>query len=64
MVVLTKDMHPQNHISFASVHNMNPYTTIDIDGLPQELWPDHCVRGTEGAELSNLLETNGNEFIV
>lgn len=58
-VVLTKDMHPQTHVSFASTHKMNPFVTIDINGLPQELWPDHCVRGTEGADISSLLEIDG-----
>lgn len=64
VVVLTKDMHPSNHVSFASTHKMNPFITIDIDGMPQELWPDHCIKNTEGAELSTLLETNGKELTV
>lgn len=63
-IVLTKDMHPQDHVSFASTHKMNPFVTIDVDGEPQELWPDHCVKNTHGAELSNLLETNGKELVV
>ena len=29
---------------------------IDLAGLSQVLWPDHCVQGTEGAELVDGLE--------
>lgn len=30
-VILTQDMHPPDHVSFGSTHNMNPFVTI---GLP------------------------------
>jgi nicotinamidase/pyrazinamidase len=62
--ILTKDMHPANHVSFGSTHNMNPFITIDVDGQGQELWPDHCVAGTHGSQLSELLEVDGTEDIV
>jgi nicotinamidase/pyrazinamidase len=54
-VILTQDWHPTHHVSFASTHNLNPFTTIQVDGKKQELWPDHCVAGTPGAEFSPLL---------
>src|SRR5690606_39136550 len=39
------------------------YDVIDLDGLEQVLWPDHCVQGTVGAQLSNQLETRRIEAI-
>src|SRR5512146_1553231 len=51
-VVLTQDFHPSGHVSFASAHpGKAPYQTIELPGGPQELWPDHCVAGSHGAEL-------------
>ena len=45
---ITKDMHPQGHVSFASSHNKNPFSAIEIKGKKQELWPEHCIVGTHG----------------
>jgi nicotinamidase/pyrazinamidase len=51
-VVATQDFHPPGHVSFASAHpGAAPYSTAALPQGPQELWPDHCVRGTRGAEL-------------
>nr|HEX4313773.1 bifunctional nicotinamidase/pyrazinamidase [Kofleriaceae bacterium] len=52
IVVATQDWHPANHQSFASQHpEAKPYDLIDLHGLPQVVWPPHCVQGTHGAEL-------------
>jgi nicotinamidase/pyrazinamidase len=52
LVVATQDWHPAEHGSFASQHDgKRPFETIDLLGLSQVLWPDHCVQGTPGAEL-------------
>ncbi len=52
LVVATQDWHPANHKSFASNHpGRAPGDTIDLDGLDQILWPDHCVQNTHGAEF-------------
>jgi nicotinamidase/pyrazinamidase len=52
IVVATQDWHPADHGSFASQHaGKRPFDTIELAGLPQVLWPDHCVQGTAGAEL-------------
>jgi len=52
VVVATQDWHPPDHGSFASNHpGKRVYDTIDLGGLPQVLWPDHCVQGSAGAEL-------------
>jgi nicotinamidase/pyrazinamidase len=56
LVVATQDWHPRGHGSFASTHSKPVYEVIQIHGLPQTLWPDHCVQGTHGAELVSALE--------
>ena len=55
-VVLTQDWHPPRHSSFASSHpGRRPYETIETSYGKQTLWPDHCVQGTQGAELHSGL---------
>jgi nicotinamidase/pyrazinamidase len=50
LVVATQDWHPADHGSFAANHaGTEPYQVIDLNGLPQVLWPTHCVQGTHGA---------------
>ena len=51
MVVATQDWHPAGHGSFASTHHKTPYEIIELHGLNQVLWPDHCIQGTHGAEF-------------
>jgi len=52
LVVATQDWHPPGHGSFASQHpGRKPFDVIELNGLEQILWPDHCVQGTRGAEL-------------
>lgn len=56
LVVATQDWHPADHLSFASQHpNREIGELIDLAGLDQILWPDHCVQGTRGAELHSDL---------
>ncbi len=58
LVVATQDWHPANHASFASQHRgKKPGDVIDLNGLPQVLWPDHCVQGSKGAEFHPQLDT-------
>src|SRR5438876_1745473 len=62
-VVLTKDWHVPGHLSFASSHpGLAPFETILLS--PQILWPDHCVQGSVGAELSSALSIPKAELIV
>ena len=52
LVIATQDWHPTNHCSFAKNHfGKKAGDTVNIKGLPQILWPVHCVRDTSGAEL-------------
>ncbi|MBD3370913.1 bifunctional nicotinamidase/pyrazinamidase [Candidatus Fermentibacteria bacterium] len=66
VVVLTQDWHPEGHVSFATSHQgAEPGQTVTLeDGTDQMLWPDHCVRGTKGAELHQRLETNTASLIL
>ncbi|THV91157.1 Isochorismatase hydrolase [Aureobasidium pullulans] len=73
--VATKDMHPKDHISFASQHpppNNKPFEssiTIANPHNPEEtqttnLWPDHCVAGSPGSELIPELDVGRLDEIV
>jgi len=56
LVVATQDWHPANHGSFAANHpGRKVFEQIDLNGLPQTLWPAHCVQLTPGAELAAAL---------
>jgi nicotinamidase/pyrazinamidase len=56
IIVATQDWHPSNHASFAVNHpGKKIYDQIDLNGLPQTLWPVHCVQNTRGAELAPTL---------
>lgn len=64
LIVATQDWHPANHKSFASQHEgKNPFDVIELNGLQQTLWPDHCIQGTPGANLHQDLNTNRIEAI-
>jgi len=53
LVVATQDWHPANHGSFAASHpGKKEFDHIELNGLPQTLWPVHCVQNTKGAELA------------
>ena len=55
-VVMTQDWHTEGHVSFASSHaGKKPFETIELAYGKQVMWPDHCVQGTEGANLSKDL---------
>lgn len=64
LVVASQDWHPAGHRSFASIHPGHAtFTEIEWQGLPQMLWPDHCVQATPGAELHPALDTRRVEAI-
>ena len=64
LVVATQDWHPSTHKSFASNNpGKKTYDEIELNGLPQILWPDHCVQGTNGAMFTPLVNMNRVEAI-
>lgn len=64
VVIATQDWHPADHKSFASQHQgKSIFETIQLQGLEQVLWPDHCVQGSTGAEFAKELDMNRVEAI-
>jgi Amidases related to nicotinamidase len=64
-VVFTQDWHTPDHVSFASQHTGKaPFETIELPYGTQVLWPDHCVQGTHGAELSQDLDIPHGQLII
>lgn len=57
-IVASMDWHPKGHGSFASTHAKKPGEIISLEGLKQILWPDHCIQGTKGGEISSLLDVS------
>lgn len=59
LVVATQDWHPADHASFAVNHpGRSIGELIELDGLPQVLWPAHCVQESEGAAFRADLDTD------
>ena len=59
LIVATQDWHPATHGSFATNHDgRKTGDLIDLNGLPQILWPTHCVQDTSGADFVSELERN------
>ncbi len=59
IIVATQDWHPPDHGSFAANHpGRQVFERIDLHGLPQTLWPAHCVQGSPGAEFAPGLEVS------
>lgn len=64
LVVATQDWHPAGHKSFASIHPEGKlFETIELNGMLQVLWPDHCVQGSKGAEFSTAVDMRRVETI-
>ena len=64
LVVATQDWHPAGHQSFASSHTGRAqFEQIDLHGLPQVLWPDHCTQASDGAALAPALQTERIEAL-
>ena len=55
--ISSQDWHSAGHKSFATNHkDKKPYDLIDLNGLQQTLWTEHCIAGTKGADFhKNLL---------
>jgi nicotinamidase/pyrazinamidase len=65
VVVATQDWHPAGHGSFAANHEGRKVgEVVELAGLPQILWPVHCVQGTRGAELAPGLEVGRIGHVV
>lgn len=64
-IIATMDWHSPLHKSFAANHKEKKVGDIvDIGGIKQILWPNHCVFGTKGAEFHNFLFQNRITTII
>ena len=64
-VMFTQDWHPAGHSSFASSHpDAEVMTVVDFPYGPQVLWPDHCIQGSQGAQLVDNLDATKANLIV
>lgn len=63
-VIATKDWHPAGHASFASVQGKSIGGVVDLKGVSQIMWPDHCVQKTPGAEFIPGLNTDAIDYVV
>src|SRR5258708_1278057 len=53
LVVATQSWPPADPGSFAANHpGRKVLDKIDLNGLPQTLWPNHCVQNTRGADFA------------
>ena len=64
LIVASQDWHPANHGSFASQHpGKKPFDMGELSGIPQVMWPDHCVQGTPDAEFHPDLNTEAFDYV-
>ncbi|AMM24599.1 bifunctional nicotinamidase/pyrazinamidase [Variovorax sp. PAMC 28711] len=64
-VVVTQDWHTAGHASFATTYTgKKPFETTKLKYGTQVLWPDHCVQGTEDAELGKALKVPTAQLII
>ena len=64
-IVVTQDWHTPGHTSFASSHaGKKPFETTKLAYGTQVLWPDHCIQGTEGAELHSDLSIPHAQLVI
>lgn len=73
-VIATQDWHPKDHCSFASQHNVPPYSEKEfkhplgekdsngeIKTQKQVVWPDHCIQNLFGSKLDLQFEAAFNQ---
>lgn len=65
VVVATQDWHPPDSVSFASNHaGHDPGDVVEVGGIEQILWPDHCVRSTPGASFHSGLDIVPIDLVI
>lgn len=65
LVIASQDWHPADHGSFASAHPGHAAgDVIELAGMPQVLWPDHCVQNMPGASLHSALDVGGIDHVI
>ncbi len=65
LIIATQDWHTYDHKSFASQHkNNNIGDFVNLKGIKQILWPDHCVENTFGSEIALNLNQSKIEKVI
>ena len=65
LVVATQDWHPVDHVSFASqVAGKSSGEIVELNGLDQILWPDHCIQSSCGASFASALDVAQFDQVV
>jgi nicotinamidase/pyrazinamidase len=65
LIIATQDWHPRNHCGFADNQaGKQVGDVIELAGLPQVLWPVHCVQHSYGAEIAPELDTTQFDRII
>lgn len=64
VTVLTQDWHPEEHSSFAVLHDEPAFSTVEMPYGAQTLWPVHCVWGTPGAAFHPALNVDPADLIL
>jgi nicotinamidase/pyrazinamidase len=65
LIVATQDWHPADHGSFVSQHPaLAVGDVVNLNGIEQILWPDHCVKNTRGAAFVDGLATERIAHVV
>lgn len=64
-VILTQDWHSSDHSSFASQHSgKHPYMEVEMFYGQQVLWPDHCIKGSVGADFHSAVNVENSHLII
>ena len=63
-VILTQDWHPAGHSSFATSHDADPMSVVQMPYGAQVLWPDHCIIGTSGAQFHQDLNVDNADMLI
>jgi nicotinamidase/pyrazinamidase len=70
---VSKDYHPQNHMSFGRTHNKPDYSVVKLKlkmkdskeiTVEQTMWPIHCVRQTSGSDFHDDIIITKNDHII
>jgi nicotinamidase/pyrazinamidase len=64
LIVATKDWHPADHKSFASNNDAELFSMGELGGIPQVMWPDHCVQDSKGSRFQKHLNIGDVNHIV
>jgi nicotinamidase/pyrazinamidase len=63
-VILTQDWHSAGHSSFATSHDADPMSVVQMPYGAQVLWPDHCIIGTSGAQFHQDLNVDQADMLI